>query len=483
MSRLYLVEDEAVIRDALRRMLERNGYEVHEAESVEAARGDPALRAADLVIADLRLPGAPGTDLLGIGLAAPVLVMTSYASVPSAVEAMKLGAADYVEKPFDHDELLLTVSRLLAARGGGSRGGSGTGAVGGHGLIGESPPMREAIALIERIAPTGATVLITGESGTGKELAARALHDFGPRPHGPWIPVNCAAIPGDLIESELFGHERGAFTGAVSRHDGLVAAADGGTLFLDEVGELARDSQARLLRVIEDGEVRRVGSNRPRKVDVRVVAATHRDLRELVAAGSFREDFYFRLNVIELALPALRERGDDVAVLARAFVERGCRRLARAPVRLRNDACDALLRHHWPGNVRELEHAVERALILCDGDEITPELLGPAGAPPGTADAAPARTRAEDAAPARAEDPAPAHGHPEAPPPPPADPPGAAPAQVSDLSLDAHFRHVVETWQERLTETELAQRLGVSRKTLWERRRRLGLPRPGRRPR
>ena len=463
MSRVYLIEDETVIRRALRRLLERNGYEVGEAKSVEAAREDPALRAADLVIADLRLPGAPGTDLLADHLAAPVLIMTSYASVRSAVVAMKLGAVDYIAKPFEHDELLLTVSRLLAGR-------SGAGGQPAHGLIGDSPAMGKVSSLIDRIAPTDATVLITGESGTGKELVARALHDRSTRAAGPWIPVNCSAIPRELIETELFGHERGAFTGAVRRRDGLVAAADGGTLFLDEIGELARDPQARLLRVLEDGEVRRVGSSRAATVDVRLIAATHRDLPRLVAEGTFREDFYFRLNVIQIPLPALRDRGDDVTTLARTFMERSCRRLGREPIEIGAGAIDALRRHHWPGNVRELEHAVERALILCDGSELTAGLLALAAPAPPPVDAGSSPVDGALGAPAGA------HGASA----PPGTAAGGAASAPPDLSLDAHFRRVVETWQGRITETELAARLGISRKTLWERRQRIGLPRPGR---
>jgi DNA-binding NtrC family response regulator len=441
MSRILIIEDEAVIRGALRRLLERHGHEVEEAGSVAEAEEQHEPGSVDLVIADLRLPGAPGTDIIARCAPVPVLIMTSYGSVKSAVESMKLGAADYIPKPFDHDELLLTVNRILE-QGLLLRQARVLKAdlerdypVGG--MIGESPAMQEVFARIRKAAPTDTTVLIQGESGTGKELVARALHELSARRAAPIVAVNCAAIPDNLIESELFGHEKGAFTGAVATHRGLVEAADGGTLFLDEIGELPAAAQARLLRVLQEGEIRRVGSAQARKVNVRLIAATHRNLQQRVSDGLFRADLYFRLRVMEVNLPPLRERGDDIEALARFLLDKACRRLNRAPLAFDAAALAAIRAYHWPGNVRELENAIERAVILCEADTIAPELLAIDGV---------ARDTGR----------------------------GAEPG----LSLEEYFRRFVLEHQDELTETELARRLGLSRKALWERRQRLGIPRP-----
>ena len=441
MSTILVVEDEAITRDTLTGVLERAGHRVTAVESAEAARAaDPS--SFDLVLTDLRLPGAAGTELIAAAAPVPVIVLTSYASVRSAVDSMKQGAVDYLAKPFDHDELVLLVDRTLRTADLERQNAALKSQVEAHypvgGMIGESPAMQAVFDRLQRVAPTSATVLVLGESGTGKELAARAIHDASPRQDGPFITVNCAAIPAGLIESELFGHEKGAFTGADRQHRGLVEAAEGGTLFLDEIGELPAEAQARLLRVLQAGEVRRVGATGARHVDVRLVAATHRDLRSLVAEGDFREDLYYRLQVMEIRLPPLRERGDDVQALARALLERACHRLNRPPLTLTEDARQAVQRHDWPGNVRELENAIERAVILADGETIDTPALG------------------LETAPQRRETP------------------------TGDLSLDEYFIHFVREHEGELTETELARRLGVSRKTLWERRQRLGIPRrPG----
>jgi len=447
MSRILVVEDEAVIRAALRRLLERNGYQAQDAESVEAAR--PMLElGTDLIIADLRLPGAPGTDLIGAAPGIPVLIMTSFASVRSAVDAMKLGAVDYIAKPFDHDELLLTVARILGEgrlkRQNRALKDDVARAYPVSGMVGNCASMREVWMRIDKVAPTDTTVLVVGESGTGKELVARALHERSRCAGAPMITVNCAAIPHDLIESELFGHERGSFTGAVESRVGVVEAADGGTLFLDEIGELPLAAQARLLRVLQEGEIRRVGSTRTKRVEVRLIAATHRDLPKMIADGAFREDLYFRLHVMEIGLPPLRERGDDIDELARALLERSCRRLHREPIELDRAAREAIRSYDWPGNVRELEHAIERAVILCDQREpISTRLLG-------------------------LDDP-PRIGQP---------PATTGNGLRSELSLEDYFRTFVAEHQDTLTETEIAARLGISRKALWERRQRLGIPRP-----
>ncbi|MDI1480000.1 sigma-54 dependent transcriptional regulator [Polyangium sp. y55x31] len=445
MPRILLVEDESIIRSELRRLLAREGHDVAEAQSVREAEEEHDLASFDLVITDVRLPGAPGTDLIGSSAAhgVPVLVMTSYATVRSAVDVMKRGAVDYLSKPFEHDELLALVERILSRpRTAAEAPAAPAARVDGgafEGLIGRSAAMREVEARLRKVAPTDATVLVLGESGTGKELVAAAIHRMSRRSGRAFVPVNCAAIPEGLIESELFGHERGAFTGATSAHAGLVEAADGGTLFLDEIGELPQSAQARLLRFLQTGEVRHVGSTRARKVSVRLVAATHRDLAAMVQAGTFRSDLYFRLRVIEVRLPPLRERGDDALALASHFITEGSRKAGRPVPALSPDAEKAIMTHSWPGNVRELENAIERALILSDGGTITAELLG---------------LEAEEES------------------------RGAAQAQLpSDVSLEEYFRRFVLENQDTMTETELAKRLGISRKTLWERRQRMGLSR------
>ena len=322
MSHILVVEDEAIIRNAVRRLLTRHNHEVTEADSVDAAKALD-LTSYDMIISDLRLPGGHGTDLIELAGKVPVLIMTSYASLRSAVDAMKLGAVDYIAKPFDHDEMIQAVERILAMRTDTDDTATDT-----HedlpepvpssetGIIGSCEPMQLLFRKIAKVAPTDATVLIQGESGTGKELVAKAIHNQSRRADKPLISVNCAAIPETLIESELFGHEKGAFTGATAQRQGLVEAADGGTLFLDEIGELPLEAQARLLRVLQEGEIRRVGSVQSQKVNVRLVAATHRNLKELSSQGEFREDLYYRLNVMELHLPPLRDRGEDVIEIA-----------------------------------------------------------------------------------------------------------------------------------------------------------------------
>lgn len=470
MPHILIVEDETIIRSALRRLLERNQYQVSEAGSVQEAQERFSIPSFDLIVSDLRLPGAPGTELIKLGQGKPVLIMTSYASLRSAVDSMKMGAVDYIAKPFDHDEMLQAVSRILRDRqtlqsmqaeravtaktATGDKSGPDN-SNGEIGIIGSCPPMQDMYSKIRKVAPTDSNVLIQGESGTGKELVARALHNLSRRAKAPMISVNCAAIPESLIESELFGHEKGAFTGASAGRAGLVEAADGGTLFLDEIGELPLEAQARLLRVLQEGEIRRVGSVQSQKVDVRLIAATHRDLKSLAKVGQFREDLYYRLHVIALKLPALRERGADVNEIANAFLARQSLKAGRNDLRFAPDAEQAIRHYSWPGNVRELENAVERAVILCESPDISAELLGIdielsdldvnefIGLAPQTSGSSSSTA-----------------GEP-----------------TEDLSLEDYFQHFVLEHQDHMTETELARKLGVSRKCLWERRQRLGIPR------
>ena len=461
MPHILIVEDETIIRSALRRLLERNQYQVSEAGSVQEAQERHNIPGFDLIVSDLRLPGAPGTELIKLAEGTPVLIMTSYASLRSAVDSMKLGAVDYIAKPFDHDEMLQAVARILKDRenarnrpaesprsnAGRSQEKAAAAVEGDMDIIGNCAPMQDLFSKIRKVAPTDSTVLIQGESGTGKELVARALHNFSRRAKAPMISVNCAAIPESLIESELFGHEKGAFTGASAGRAGLVEAADGGTLFLDEIGELPLEAQARLLRVLQEGEIRRVGSVQSQKVDVRLIAATHRDLKSLAKIGQFREDLYYRLNVIALRLPALRERGDDVLEIARAFLQRQCTQMAREGLHFSFEAEQAIAQYNWPGNVRELENAIERAVILCEGGEISAELLG------------------IDIELAELDDDFDNSSS------------GSGLEPTEDLSLEDYFQHFVLEHQDHMTETELARKLGISRKCLWERRQRLGIPR------
>lgn len=448
MSRILIVEDESIIRAALQRLLEKHRYQVDTCASVEQALESFTLADYQLIISDLRLPGAPGTDLISRAGQVPVLIMTSYAGLKSAVDAMKMGAVDYIAKPFNHEEMLSAIATILRtstqprvnAKPDSTR------------ILGQCPPMQTLFSRIEKVARTDATVLILGESGTGKELAARAIHEQSRRSAKPMISVNCAAIPETLIESELFGHEKGAFTGANSSRCGLIEAADGGTLFLDEIGELPLEAQARLLRFLQEGEIRKVGAIQAQKVNVRLIAATHRNLKALAQQGAFREDLYYRLYVMEISMPPLRERGNDIITLAESFLVAACERLGQPPLQLGPATRRALLNHPWPGNVRELENAIERAVILAEEPIISAELLG-------LDSDRPSLEQQENAYQARTQD----------------NPTSSEPA--ANLSLDDYFQRFVLEHQHELNETELARKLGVSRKCLWERRQRLGIPR------
>ncbi len=462
MAHILIVEDEKIIRSALRRLLERNQFRVSEAGSVQEAQDLYDVSSFDLVISDLRLPGAPGTEMIDLAKGKPVLIMTSYASLRSAVDSMKQGAVDYIAKPFDHDEMLQAVARILVEReqrqpaAAVEESVAPPPATGEIGIIGNCAPMQDLFGKIRKVAPTDSTVLIQGESGTGKELVARALHNLSRRAKAPLISVNCAAIPETLIESELFGHEKGAFTGASASRTGLVEAADGGTLFLDEIGELPLEAQARLLRVLQEGEIRRVGSVQSQKVDVRLIAATHRDLKGLAKVGQFREDLFYRLNVISLRLPALRERGGDVMEIARVFLARQSARMSRPGLKFGAEAEAAIRHYSWPGNVRELENAIERSVILSEGQEINADQLG--------IDVELGELELADSY----LDPLPSAGLGNG---------NGAHEPTEDLSLEDYFQHFVLEHQDHMTETELARKLGVSRKCLWERRQRLGIPR------
>lgn len=451
MNNILVVDDEKLIRDSLKRLLEKNDYQVTVSESVEEAINIIADQAFDLILSDLRLPGAPGTTLIEQYPDIPIIIMTSYASVSSAVEAMKLGAIDYIAKPFDHSEVILMVQRIIKEsklrlenvilKKELSREFEV------YGMIGDCPAMQEINKRIHKVAPMNTSVLILGETGTGKELVARAIHEFSDRKTSPLISINCASIADNLIESELFGYNKGAFTSADKDHPGLIEAADGGTLFLDEIGELSLEVQAHLLRVLQEGEVRRVGSTQSRKVDIRLIAATHKNLQQMVEDNLFRSDLYFRLNVFDINVPSLKHRGEDIIKLANHFLNDMTKKMAHSSVHFSAEVIETFKSYSWPGNIREMQNVIERALILTDGDEISAEHIA----------------LFKDNS-SKVNEPLTVQ-------------PSAMPNNDS-LSLDDYLIHFLKQ-NDHLTETELAKQLGISRKTLWEKRNRLNIPKKG----
>ncbi len=379
-KRVLIADDELNMRRVLEAILRRDGYDV-----VTAANGNEALtnmgREINMVITDLKMPGLDGMGLLRRLSAdypdVPVVMITAHGSVENAVEAVKLGAFDYLEKPFDQIQIHQIVAKamrthMLARR---DARPEDTTARGRFRLVGESPAIRQIYAVVEKVADTPSTVLITGESGTGKELVARALHDNSSRHAGPFIKINCAAIPKTLMESELFGYDKGAFTGAVGSKPGRFELAHGGTLFLDEIGEIPVEMQVKLLRVLQESEFERVGGIKTIKVDVRLLTATNRDLAAEIASGGFREDLYYRLNVVPIHLPALRERRQDIPLLVDHFIARFNDRLKKQITGADPAAVERLVAHNWPGNIRELENVIERTILFCEGPQIRIEDL------------------------------------------------------------------------------------------------------------
>ena len=456
MPRILVVEDELIIRNSLKKLLESNDYTITLAESVaDAIQHD--IPNFDLVISDLRLPGRPGTDLIQLAKSCPVLIMTSYASLQSAVDSMKAGAVDYIAKPFDHEDLLITVETILETRTNkrAAPTPSNTSPTSLEGFIGDSAPMREVYSQICKVAVTDTTVLVTGQTGTGKELVAKAIHHESSRVNKPLISVNCAAIPETLIESELFGYEKGAFTGANATRGGLIEAAEGGTLFLDEIGELPLQAQARLLRFLQEGEIRAVGSLETKKVNVRLVAATHRDLKTLAANGDFRQDLYYRIAVFSISLPPLCERGKDILDIAESLLSDYSKKFNKSSLHFSPKAVQAITSYRWPGNVRELQNAVERASILSEQNSIDYELLGI------DIELVNMRKMRQSKTPLSSINGSAAISN---------DP-------TEDLSLEDYFQRFVLEHQHTMSETELAKKLGISRKCLWERRQRFDIPR------
>ena len=371
MARILIIDDEAPIRASLREILEYEGHKVDEAadgrDGVAAASAKPY----DLVFCDVKMPGVDGIDVLellrGRGVATPVVMISGHGTIETAVEAIRKGAFDFIAKPLDLNRILVTMRNALAqdalvretVRLSRSAGEQATG-----GIVGESAALRELVAMVDQVAPTEARVLITGGNGTGKELIARRLHAASRRASGPFVEVNCAAIPSELIESELFGHEKGAFTSAVKQHRGKFEQAEGGTLFLDEIGDMGHAAQAKVLRALQENRISRVGGDKDFAVDVRVVAATNKDLRAEIEAGRFREDLYHRLAVIPLHVPDLNDRRDDIPLLVRHFMRLVCDGYGMAVPEITDGAVDLLRAANWTGNIRELRNVIERLVIL-----------------------------------------------------------------------------------------------------------------------
>jgi two-component system response regulator AtoC len=379
---VLVADDEPNMRKVLRAMLEHDGYDVHLAEDGAVALQVLADHHVDVLITDLRMPEIDGMELLKRVHASresmPVIMITAHGTVDTAVEAIKIGAFDYITKPFDRKALREIVAKAARTCELQEKDASvERDTTGRFRIIGRSKPMQEIFQMIDRVAATPSTVLITGESGTGKELIARALHENSDRKEKPYIRVNCAAIPPTLIESELFGYEKGAFTGAETPKPGRFELADGGTLFLDEIGEVSLEMQVKLLRAIQEGEFERVGGVTTTRVNVRLITATNQDLRARIASGQFREDLYYRLNVVHIHLPPLRERQEDIGLLAEHFLAKYNERLAKKIKAIDEPAMQFLAGYQWPGNIRELENVLERCVLFCDDEAIRTEHLPP----------------------------------------------------------------------------------------------------------
>lgn len=452
-ERILVIEDDPGIAVCVEMLLSSRGYACAVFNDGASGLAHLAAEQVDLLITDLRLPDTSGLDILAASKAErpdlPVILMTSYSSLENAIDALRKGAVDYLIKPFDNDEFLFAVERVLAEqrtrRENRSLRRSLRRAYGERIIIGESEGVKRMLAMISRVASTDTNVLIQGESGTGKELVAQAIHFGGERAERPFVAINCGAIPSDLIESELFGHVKGAFTGAVSTSEGLIREASGGTLFLDEISELPLNVQVKLLRVIQERQVRPVGATQTYHTDTRFVAATNRDLRAETESNTFRADLFYRLNVITIQVPPLRERGDDIELLARYFLERHCKRLG---IRIRGMSHEfvAFLREYpWPGNIRELENVMERAIIMAEGDTLSLDEQF---------DRLPQATLSRPSASAVAAETADALG---------------------PMSIEDYIRHSILRYQDSYCDRDLAALLGIGRKALWMRRRRWGL--------
>ncbi|WP_330221511.1 sigma-54 dependent transcriptional regulator [Marinomonas phaeophyticola] len=447
MQNILLIHPTSSLLSAATEWLSRSGFHVTSSDNVNQIQTTHDINTIDLILIDSKtLPD----ETINFSLSpCPIIVLDQYPTIDKAALMIKEGAQDYLQLPITAEKLLENIINLFDKSSSKTNLFANTGSkdealhlqILANGIIGSSPSMQSLFSDMQKISGTDVTVLIRGESGTGKELVAKALHNLSHRKNQPLISVNCAAIPENLIESELFGHEKGAFTGAISARDGLIFAANNGTLFLDEIGELPLEAQARLLRVLQEGEIRRVGAVSSTHVNIRLVTATHRNLQEMVSQGLFREDLYYRLYVMELILPPLRERGDDISLIAETLLYKACEKHHKTKLQYTKEFDQAIRAHNWPGNVRELENAIERATILSDSHKIDPFNLK---IPQPTQQTK--NPKEEN--------------------------------QINDnLTLDGYLKYVILRKQNALTETQLAHSLGISRKSLWERRQKLGIPR------
>lgn len=447
MSRtLLIVEDEDTLRESLARLFTKEGMRVDSARSAEDALALLQDNTYDVLVSDIILPGMDGLDMLerlrAMQVDTACIIMTAYASLETAVKALKAGAYDYIMKPILHEEIKQVVRNAAAhkyLKRENTRLKQELADKYDFSLvIGEGGSLKSIIDEARKVADSTASVLLLGETGTGKELLARVIHSRSARAELPFVAINCSSIPEGLLESELFGHVRGAFTGAGSNKPGLMEEADGGTIFLDEIGDMPHSIQAKLLRVLQDFEIRPVGSTKSKKIDVRLIAATNKDLQAAVASGAFREDLYYRINVITLKLPSLRQRKEDLPNLVEHYLKRYCARQGVPAKHLAPVDFHLLLDYHWPGNIRELQNVLERAVLISDGQTITKDHLPMTLKAPG--------------------------------------PQGASPAR-GDLSIEDYTRAFILSNQAQYSEQELADKLGITRKTLWEKRKKWGIKR------
>ncbi len=466
MANILIVENDQDTLGKLSEILDQAGFQSESCFNVKEAC-EFNLDQFDSIICNLRLPGSPGTELIK-HTSTPVLFTSNLTGLRPAVDSSKNGAMEYLSIPFEAEEVISSLKNITSGQLGRKRKNIAKSSEEPVlGMVGSCPAMKELFRRIRKVALTNSSVLIQGESGTGKELVAKALHEASSRKNSNLISINCAAIPENLIESELFGHEKGSFTGATTTRTGLVEAANNGTLFLDEIGELPLEAQARLLRVLQEHEIRKVGSVQSTKVDVRLIAATHRDLQQFVLEGRFREDLFYRINVMTLQIPPLRDRGTDILELAEKKLELICNRLGMEPMHFSANSIQAITMYPWPGNVRELENAIERAVILTESPEIPMDLLGidielieinalnieqVQRNRNKTIQLVENETETETTKEID-DDPS------------------------EDLSLEDYFQRFVLDHQDSMNETQLAKKLGISRKCLWERRQRFCIPR------
>ncbi|MDG2174930.1 MAG: sigma-54 dependent transcriptional regulator [Gammaproteobacteria bacterium] len=458
MQKLLIVDAEQSANHSLSSLLERNDFEVISVQSVQEANEKLSRNSFDLIISDLRLPGQPGSDLLQM-TTTPVLLMSTFVCTGSAIDNTNLPPIEYLSKPVKEDALLESIQLKLKLNSTAPKTitPSETDCQAASGMVGKSVGMCELFRRIGKVAMTDSAVLIQGECGTGKELVAKAVHEGSVRSSGKLVSVNCAAIPENLIESELFGHEKGAFNGANEDRTGLVEEANNGTLFLDEISELPLEAQARLLRVLHEHEIRKVGSVHSQQVDIRLVAATHQNLQQIVNDGKFREDLFYRINVMTLNIPPLRNRGADILELANTKLKQCCDRLELEVKHFSVDCLQAITTYSWPGNVRELENVIEQAVVLTEGKEISLAVLG-LDVELVSSENFLANKSSQNAVNSE--------GH-----------LTGKPVSARELSLKDYFQGFVLEHQGHLNETELAKKLGISRKCLWERRQRFDIPR------